>query len=126
MHSLRYWITHNWFLKASSILLAAGLWIAVGNGTSSEVVVRTLPVAPMIVGRPADGFQVGRIIVDPATVRVEGPENRVRNMNSIPTMPVHIEGKNSSIMEAVALNPGEGQVRIPASSVDVQVEIRAK
>jgi len=37
MQSLRHWITHNWYLKIISLMLAVMLWMAVANEASSEI-----------------------------------------------------------------------------------------
>jgi hypothetical protein len=46
-------------------------------------------------------------------------------MESVPTVPVRIEGEQSNIRELVDLDPGESMVRpMNPSPVEVHVEIR--
>src|SRR5438128_10485713 len=37
MQTLKHFITHNWFLKIVSLVLATMLWVAIASETSSEV-----------------------------------------------------------------------------------------
>src|SRR5436309_6822421 len=38
---------------------------------------KTVAVIPTISGQPSDGFEIGKVMVDPNKVEVEGPESRV-------------------------------------------------
>jgi YbbR domain-containing protein len=217
MHSLKHWITHNWFLKIFSLLLAMVLWITVASETSSEIglevpleyrnippqleitedttntvevrlrgspnlikdvtpkqvstnidlssmkpgeivfpltsqnvqapfgaeVVRVnpsrvrinlertiskmVPVVPKIQGPPARGFEVGKVSLDPSRVRVEGPESRVNNLDSVSTLPVSVEGKRTNVSQSTDLDAPDPLVRLPRpSTINIRVEIRAK
>jgi YbbR domain-containing protein len=217
MRSLRHWLTHNWYLKLISIVLAAMLWMLVATETSSEVgmevpleyhnipsqleitgdttnsvqvrlrgspnvirdispkdvsttidlstmrpgdkivplspqnvqapfgaeVIRVNPssvrfdlertmrknvaVIPAIAGQPSDGFEVGKVSVDPNRVDVEGPESRVNTLQSIATIPIRLDRRQSHIEQTADLDVPDPQIRlVHPGPVKVQVEIRKK
>lgn len=217
MQSLRYWLTHNWFLKLFSLILATALWMAVAHENSSEVgmdvpleyrnippqleitgdatstvqvrlrgasnvikeispkdisttvdlssmragekivplsplnvqtpfgaeVIRVnpssvrfnlertaakdVPVVPAIVGDPADGFEIGDVLVNPSKVHIEGPESRVNTIDSIPTVPIRIDRKQTQIAQAADLDIPDPQIRLQRPGpVQVRIEIRRK
>jgi len=53
---------------------------------------RDIPISPRIVGKPAPGYQLALYQVVPPTIRVVGPESRVRVLESVSTDPVDITG----------------------------------
>lgn len=217
MHPVKHWITHNWFLKVLSLLLAGTLWIAVASETSSEIgievpleyrnvphdleitgdaantvevrlrgsanlvkdispkevsttvnmenmtpgekiisltsdnvqapfgtevirinpsqvrltleqtISKTIQVVPTTQGQPAAGFELGRVLVNPAKIRVQGPESRLRDIDAISTVPIQVDGKRSSVQQTVGLDVPDPQLRLQdPSSVEVRIEIRGK
>jgi YbbR domain-containing protein len=217
MRSVKYWLTHNWYLKLVSIALASMLWMLVATETSSEIgmevpleyrnipsqleitgdttnlvqirlrgsptvirqisakdvsttidlskmrpgekivplspqnvqapfgaevirvnpssvrfnlertIRKTVPVVPTIAGQLSDGFEVGRILIEPGKVEVEGPESRVNSLESITTLPVRLDRRQSQVEQAVDLDVPDPQVRLThPGPVSVQVEIRRR
>ncbi len=217
MHSLKHWITQNWFLKIFSLVLATMLWITVASETSSEIglevpleyrnipaqfeitgdttntvevrlrgspnlikevtpkevstnidlssmkpgeivfpltsqnvqapfgaeVVRVnpsrvrinlertiskmVPVVPTIQGQPARGFEVGKVLLNPNRIGVEGPESRVNHLDSVSTRPILVDGKRANILQSSDLDVPDPQVRLQRpATINIRVEIRAK
>jgi YbbR domain-containing protein len=73
---------------------------------------RAVPVVPALEGDPAPGFVVGRITSEPATVRVIGPESRVRKLAEATTEPVTVEGENDRIRDVVTVGVADSAVRL--------------
>src|SRR5437868_7134986 len=48
-----------------------------------RTITKTVPIVPTIVGQPTTGYEVGRVLISPSTVQVEGPESRVNSLASI-------------------------------------------
>lgn len=71
-----------------------------------------LPVRVQLSGAPADGFQVGRIVVTPVSVAVSGEAPVVGRLGGVATLPIDLSGRNASFTQDVLLD-------IP---VDVTVE----
>lgn len=68
-----------------------------------QLVYATLPVIPQLVGEPARGRRVDNVSVLPATVTVSGDNPAVRQLESITTAPVDIEGQDVELVAEVPL-----------------------
>ncbi len=74
--------------------------------------VRTVPVVPDIEGEPASGFIAGRVVSDPATVEVIGPESAVQQVTEATTEPVNIDGARASIRDTVTIGLPDSAARL--------------
>jgi YbbR domain-containing protein len=85
---------------------------------------RTVPIVPATDGSPAPGFVVGRMVAEPATVEIVGPESRVREVSAATTEPLEIDGKSERVRDVVTVGVADSAVRLsePASAT-VVVEI---
>jgi YbbR domain-containing protein len=70
------------------------------------------PVIPTIEGRPAPGFEVKQVMVEPRTVPVYGPESRLRYPVSVVTERISIEGRKSSVVEDRNVGVVDAQLRL--------------
>lgn len=85
-----------------------------------QVLSKTIPVRPRILGRPAPGYEVTDLTTDPPEVRVRGPKSRVQEIESAFTEPVSVDGADVTVEEYVNVRPedallrleGGGQVRV--------------
>jgi uncharacterized protein (TIGR00159 family) len=84
-------------LSADNVKLPLG--VAVVRVTPSAITVeleqrieKELPIKPEVVGPPPAGFQIARVIANPATVKVSGPESVVRSLPTLSTEPVSLQG----------------------------------
>ena len=73
---------------------------------------RVVPIIPAIEGDPAPGFIVGRVVSDPATVRVVGPESRVRQLAEATTEPVVVTGHRERVRDSVTVGVADSAVRL--------------
>ena len=73
---------------------------------------RSVPIVPATDGDPAAGFVVGRILAEPSTVMVVGPESHVRDVASATTEAVDIDGKDQRVREVVNIGVTDSQVRL--------------
>lgn len=71
-----------------------------------------VPVVPALDGKPAPGFLVGEISVDPTVVSVAGPETRLRSIRSATTAPVLIDGARSPVSATVDVGVVDGELRL--------------
>jgi YbbR domain-containing protein len=87
---------------------------------------RPLPVAPVLSGEPAGGYEITSITVDPLLVTVEGEADQLVNLVSAPTAPVSISGATRNVVQRVALALPEGVLPVGGEpTVQVTVTIRA-
>jgi YbbR domain-containing protein len=92
-----------------------------------RTVTKTVSVMPTIIGQPADGYEAGKISVNPATMDIEGPESRVNSMLSIATVGIRLDRKQSTIDQTADLELPDPQIRLQhPSPVNVRIEIHRK
>jgi YbbR domain-containing protein len=76
---------------------------------------RVVPVIPAVLGEPAPGFVVGRRTAEPATVKVVGPESRVRQLAEATTEPVNIAGSKDRVRDVVTVGVADAAVRLDSA-----------
>jgi YbbR domain-containing protein len=90
-------------------------------GSSAET--KSLPVNPILVGAPADGFQVGPLSVTPAAVTVEGDADALAALTKVDTVPINLGGTTSDVAVTVALALPTDVQPLGATTVQVRVSI---
>jgi YbbR domain-containing protein len=53
---------------------------------------REVPVQPRVIGSFAEGYHIGQIVADPASVTITGPKGRVEAVESATTEPIDVSG----------------------------------
>lgn len=87
---------------------------------------KQVPVIPAVEGEPADGYVVGTISADPATVEVVGPQTAVERLTGAITEPVSIAGSSSPVTETVNIGLPDPAVRLRSpESASIRVEVMA-
>ena len=116
-------------LRTDQVRVPFGVEVAqVGPGTIAleleRAERRVVPVQPMVDGEPAEGFVIGKVEVEPATVEIVGPESRVRQVLSATTESVPIDAATATVKDVVTIGVTDASVRLhePRSAV-VSVEI---
>ena len=88
---------------------------------------KTVPVIATILGQPLDGFEAAKVTIEPNKVQIEGPESRVMTLNSIATVPIRLDRRESRVEQSADLDVPDPQIRLShPGPVNVQVEIRRK
>jgi YbbR domain-containing protein len=78
-----------------------------------RLLTREVPVQPVFAGTP-EGYRVREETIDPLTVAVRGPVERVRNLSRVMTDPVDLTGVVSEKEFHTQINLGDPQVRLEA------------
>jgi YbbR domain-containing protein len=88
---------------------------------------RTVPIEPVIEGKPADGFEVTKVTTEPRTVEVTGPESALKRLENAVTEPVSVVNENRPVKESVTIGVPDASLRLrtPQSAV-VTVTIAPK
>ena len=85
---------------------------------------RRVPVVPAVEGDPAPGFVVGRVVADPASVEIIGPDSRVRQVAEATTEPVSVKDARARVRDGVTVGVVDASVRLTqAQTAQVTVEI---
>ncbi len=88
---------------------------------------KTVSVVPNISGQPSDGYEIASVVVSPSKIEVEGPESRVSALESIATVPIRLDRRQTHIEQASDLDVPDPQVRLlHPTPVNVRIEIRRK
>ena len=89
-----------------------------------SIVEKTVRVETEIVGKPAEGFQLGSIRARPSEVTISGPESSISKITSTPTLPINVGGRDAGFSYEVALDPQDPRLRINLTTpVEVEIEI---
>ena len=95
--------------------------------TLERTLTKTVPIVPTLLGQPADGYEVGGVLVRPNTVAVEGPESRVNTLSSIATVPIRLEKRQSALEIAADLDIPDPPIRLQRPSpVNIKIDSRRK
>jgi YbbR domain-containing protein len=85
---------------------------------------RSLPVAPVVIGTPAAGFEIASITVDPSVVTVEGDADELASLTKLDTQAVSVAGASSDVSIPVGLNVPTGVVPLGTDTFVVTVALR--
>src|SRR5438876_652709 len=61
-----------------------------------RTIAKTVQIVPTILGQPPEGYEIGRVLLNPSEIEVEGPESRVNTLTSIATVPIRLDGKQTN------------------------------
>ena len=73
---------------------------------------RTVPVRPALDGDPAAGYVVGRVLSEPATVEIVGPETRVKQITEATTEPMSVAGASTRVRDILTVGVSDASVRL--------------
>ena len=91
----------------------------------SQLESKTLPVNPVVIGTPADGYEIQRVSVTPPVVSVEGEADALAPLVRIDTAPISISGATKDVSRMVDLALPDGVALLGGSATSVTVRLRA-
>jgi YbbR domain-containing protein len=95
--------------------------------TFTPTVTRTLPVQPVFLGRPPEGYEVKSVKTRPSMVKVKGPSDEVKELKFLPTVPLDLTSLISPTTLATDLNFKDLQItRIKPVPILADVDIGPK
>lgn len=65
---------------------------------------KVIPVVPDLIGDPAPGYVISRVVADPSFVQLSGPMSVLKDMSAVRTTPVNVGGLTETTKKKVALN----------------------
>jgi len=83
-------------LSADNVKIPLGLDVVRVNPSTITVeleqrIEKEIPIKPEVVGPPPVGFQIARVIANPAAVKISGPESVVRSLRTLSTEPISLQ-----------------------------------
>lgn len=85
---------------------------------------RSLPVLLTFGAKPHGGLKVAGGTAEPDTVEVSGPEEDVKSLKAVETLPIDLSDAQPGVVERdVVLEPSHGYVSYAASTVRVRIEV---
>jgi len=86
---------------------------------------RLVAVHPVVHLAKEAGFAEGRVTVVPGTVRLLGPADRIRRIDSIATLPLEVAAADGPVEQSVTLDTSElgPAIRVQPLQVTVRVEV---
>jgi len=96
--------------------------------TIDKLLEKDLPIKPMIVGIPAEGFDIGAVTAKPATLSLKAPAEALKDTLFLTTQPIDVSGLNSSLNNrqvALDVSPEIAEL-IGESLISVNVAIRER
>jgi len=85
---------------------------------------KDVPVQAALVGEPASGYEVYSTTVNPARVRVRGPESFMSTLESVPTGPIDIGGAKSDLTaRQVPISISNQKAAVFNTVADVTIQI---
>jgi YbbR domain-containing protein len=58
---------------------------------------REVPIRPRIIGTFADGYNIGRVMVDPPMLKIVGPKKQIEQVDAAITDPIDVSGAISQV-----------------------------
>jgi YbbR domain-containing protein len=88
---------------------------------------KSVPVEATVEGKPAEGFEIGKITVEPSAVVVMGPESELKALRSAITETVMVDGAKETVTRAVPIGVMNSSLRLRESrTARVTIEVIRK
>jgi|SRR5688572_11765723 len=113
----------QWELKILAVGLAVIFWVFVETQDEARAT-RTLPVVAQVHGHPAPAHVLGRVKVEPATVKIVGPRTTIESRRAVDTLPVDVSGHRQGLTRTVGLALPDSVHPVDRRTVEVTVDIR--
>ena len=114
-------VTLPWGIEATQVFPSTVMLTLEATGT------KRVNVEATVEGKPAEGFEVGKITVEPAMVDVVGPESELKVLRSAITETVMIEGAKETVTRSASIGVMNSSLRLRESrTARVTVEVIRK
>jgi hypothetical protein len=126
--------------QADQLRLPPGLKVIALDPSSVQVrmerrATKVVPVRPVLVGTPAEGYRQGAITVEPSQIELTGPKSALDRIRFALTDPIDLSARTQPVDERVELRydsplvqdslPGPLRVRVSIETQEVEQTLRA-
>lgn len=91
-----------------------------------EVDERSVPVEPVVVGEPAEGWMVVQVRLEPAVVSVRGPRRVLSGLSRVPTLPIDVSGLRFDRRFDTRPDLSEGLEVVEDTVIEARVDVEPK
>lgn len=84
---------------------------------------KTFRLKPVLRGKPAAGYRLGRITVTPPRITVEGPASVLRTLTSLQTLPLDIQDAHESMTIEPKIDYQGKSVKLLEKNISVRITI---
>ncbi len=84
---------------------------------------KNLPVKVVVTGKPADGYIVSKISVEPPFIDVNGPSTTIDKITELKTKIINIDGLNKTLPKEIELEPVDPGIVLETTKVNVKIGI---
>ncbi|MBO7048054.1 MAG: YbbR-like domain-containing protein [Spirochaetia bacterium] len=85
--------------------------------------IKRIPLEPVVIGTPAEGYEISGTLLSPNFVTVEGPESVLDSISSFKTTSVDLEGHSDNFSVQVGVENSNKFVRVLNSDVRLSLSI---
>ncbi len=122
--------TVSFSISSEGIPLPRGVKITRINPTQVMVVLQKLmtqkiSVKPRIVGKPAPGYEIASVQVNNPQVEIAGPEEVIKNLESLYTKPIEIQGLKTDLKQRTSLDFRNHQIYL-VKEIPLEVHVNIK
>jgi len=89
-----------------------------------RTITKTVAVVPTY--QLPDGYEIGKVEVSPPAVQIEGPESRVTALNSIATLAIRVDRRQSRVEQTADLDVPDQIRLLHPSPVNVRAEVHRR
>ncbi len=65
---------------------------------------KVLPIAVALMGKPAAGYNVGQITIDPPEIKLTGAEKIITSLDQVHTKPIKVDGMSESFKKEISVD----------------------
>jgi YbbR domain-containing protein len=84
---------------------------------------KTVPVKPVFEGKPAQGYQIARILVEPETVKILGQFNKLDTIDRVQTIPIVLNDIKENVIQEVDISIPTGVTLLYGTRVKVIIQV---
>ncbi len=95
--------------------------------TIEPIVKRLVPIEPVILGLPAEGYELAQVKIFPETIEVSGPKSKIEELKAVRTSSIDISGTDKSINTKANIMPLVTGMKVATKTpIEVRVILKEK
>jgi YbbR domain-containing protein len=89
-----------------------------------EKIIKRVPVRTVIIGSPAQGFEIQGMSVAPKMVEIKGTEGVIKKIHFVKTEPLDITGITENLQTRVFVDVGKNTIKLNTTEVQVTIAVK--